>query len=137
MKKTRTLKTLRASVSAFTALLLLVGALIVPAMRITPDALAEESDGYITKLDKLVNYSQYLDNKVMFKLPDTVGADQDISVIITVDNPTVLDAYEKSAKTMSFTEYALYGDDAREIKETVSEKKNALLNALGRKKKQH
>ena len=133
MKKTRTLKTLRASVSAFTALLLLVGALIVPAMRITPDALAEESDGYITKLDKLVNYSQYLDNKVMFKLPDTVGADQDISVIITVDNPTVLDAYEKSAKTMSFTEYALYGDDAREIKETVSEKKNALLDKLDKK----
>lgn len=133
MKKKRTLKTLRASVSAFTALLLLVGALIVPAMRITPNALAEESDGYITKLDKLVNYSQYLDNKVMFRLPDTVGADQDISVIITVDNPTVLDAYEKSAKTMSFTEYALYGDEAKEIKETVSEKKNALLGKLDKK----
>ena len=133
MKKTRTLKTLRASISAFVALLLLIGSIIVPAMRITVDVLADESEGYISKLDQLFGYSQYIDSSVMFKLPENIGADQEISVIITVDNPTVLEAYETTNKLQSFTEYALYGDDAKEIKNAVSEKKSEMLERLDKK----
>ncbi|MBQ8683608.1 MAG: leucine-rich repeat protein [Clostridia bacterium] len=84
--------------------------------------------------DVLVNYQQYLNNEVMFQLPDTVKDDQEISVIVTVDVATLMDAYEDSAKTMSFTEFALESDEAEAIRTAIAEEKASLLATLDEQK---
>ncbi|MBQ8896830.1 MAG: leucine-rich repeat protein [Clostridia bacterium] len=134
MKKTRLFKALRSALSVSMAAALLAGALIVPAMRIGSNALADENNGsYIERLDQQFGYSQYLDSSVMFKLPESIGDEQEISVIVTVDNISILDAYEKSDKAMSFTDYALKSNTASDIKNTVAQKKQALLKSLDEK----
>ncbi len=134
MKKTRLFKTFRTAVSAVMVPLLLVGSIIVPAMRIGSDVLADENNGsYIERLNQQFGYSQYLDNSVMFELPESIGPEQEISVIVTVDNITILDAYEKSDKTMSFTDYALNSESAADIKNNIDAKKQALLKTLEEK----
>ncbi len=80
--------------------------------------------------DVLVNYQQYLNSEVMFQLPDTVKDDQEISVIVTVDVATLMDAYEDSAKTMSFTQFALESDEAADIKAAIAAEKAELLATL-------
>ena len=61
----------------------------------------------------------------MHPLPEGVGDREEISVIITVDVPNLMDAYDAGDKTMSFTEYALESDDAQTIKNEIAEKKEA------------
>ncbi len=77
-----------------------------------------------------VNLKDYLDSSVMFELSDKIDDDQEISVIITVDVINLMDAYEGSAKTMSFKNYALTSDDAAKIKQEIADEKEQVLSAL-------
>ena len=73
--------------------------------------------------EKLYNES------VMYKLPDTVEADDDISIIIKTQSTTLLDAYDKSGSGLSFTEYALT-DEAESIRKQIITESNALRDRL-------
>ena len=85
----------------------------------------------INKMDGVkVDYSQYLDNSVMFKLPEGVGENEEISVIITLDVITIMDAYEGTDKVMNFKEYALESEDAALIEEQIRERKAEILAEL-------
>ena len=59
------------------------------------------------------------DKSVTYKLPDTVKADFDISVIIETKSSTLLDAYDKSGSSLSFGEYVLT-DEAAAIREKIT-----------------
>ena len=63
----------------------------------------------ITKVDTDIDndLSSYFDGNVTYKLPDTVSDNQEISVIVTMSTDSVMDAYEKSDKSLSVSEYAL------------------------------
>lgn len=95
---------------------------------------AEASDygaSYIERLENInTNYEDYLDSSVMQKLPDTIDDDQEISVIVSLDVITLMDAYEKTDKTLSFTEYALSSDEAKAIEEEIGFKKQEILAKL-------
>lgn len=85
---------------------------------------------YIQQTDDYASdYQKYLDNSVMFRLPEGVGADEEISVIVTVDGTTVMDAYDGTDKTMSISEYAL-GDEAQSIRDNVASQKAQVLKNL-------
>ncbi|MBR4972698.1 MAG: S8 family serine peptidase [Oscillospiraceae bacterium] len=54
----------------------------------------------------------------------------DISIVIMLDIINVMDAYEKTDKSMSFTDFALFSDEAKDIEAQVAEKKAEILKKL-------
>ena len=87
--------------------------------------------GGITRRDDIhVDYTQYLNGDVVYKLPDTIRDDEEISIIVTTGEISLMDAYETSAKTMSFGEYALGSAEAAQVRADINAKKAALLARL-------
>ena len=112
---------------ALVAVVLLFAVLSQPvAQAVTHDA------SYIKKYtgDLKVNYQDFLDSSVMQKLPETIKADDDISVIIALDEQNLLDAYEATDKTMSFTQFALESEKAAEIISKRDNRKAQILASL-------
>ncbi|MBQ9848636.1 MAG: leucine-rich repeat protein [Clostridia bacterium] len=133
MKKASFAKKCRAAISAAMVPVLLAGAIIAPIVKTAlPDAKAAGYDDlFIKQLNGLKHdYTQYLDSSVMFKLPEGIGDDEEISVIVTVDSANVMDAYEGSDKTMSLSEYASDKNRVSAIKESIAKEKGEVLNAL-------
>ncbi len=79
------------------------------------------------------NLDAYVDTNVMFKLPEGVSEDEEISVIITLDVINLMDAYEATDKTMSFADFALKSDTAKEIQEQINAKKAEITDILDQK----
>ncbi len=129
MKKTVFAKRMKGAVAALLALAFVAGAVAVPGVPSISAADFEAS--FIQKVEGLgSNYTQYLDNSVMFQLPESVSAEEEISVIVTVDTATLMDAYEGTNKTMSFSDYALHSDDAARIKSEIAAAKKQVLASL-------
>lgn len=123
MKKQKRIKIL----SAVLSLLLLTAMLVGVCVNAALDASAE---AYISLFDgKLINdISKYFSNAVV-ALPSTVKDDQRISLIVEVDADSILDAYERSAKTMSVSEF-IRSDEAADIRERIANKNASLIKKL-------
>ncbi|MBE5939023.1 MAG: hypothetical protein E7266_01375 [Lachnospiraceae bacterium] len=95
---------------------------------------SELSSSMIEKIEGLtgIDISQYYDNSVMFRLPESIKDDQEISVIIALDVVDLMDAYKGTDKTMSFAEYVL-SDEAAEIKASIESQKSEILSNLDSK----
>ena len=117
------------------SVVLLIVASVAAGILVAPKAQEEEfKASYIEKLNNVkVDYSDYLDSSVMQQLPDTIRDDQEISVIILTDQATVMDAYNASAKTMSFTEFAADADEAQLVRGKILDKKEQVLKTLNDK----
>jgi len=90
-----------------------------------------KSDVVINRLEGLeADYSQYLDNSVMFQLADHIADDREISVIITVDVPDMLKAYEQADTTKSFAQYVLESQEAARIRDRIADEKAQILEKL-------
>ncbi len=76
-----------------------------------------------------LDHSQFLDDAAVFKLPDTIREDAQISVIITVDVPNVLDTYQGMDTTMSLGEFA-QTEEASQISEKIAQEKKRILSIL-------
>ena len=116
-----------------TAIAILVVASVLFGTIMLPSAQAAAyRASFVNKLElgAPVDLEQYLDNSVMFRLPDTVKDDDEISVIITVDVVALMDAYEHTDKSVSFTEYALTGEDAEKIRGQIHQERSRILAAL-------
>ena len=86
---------------------------------------------FIKELDNLgIDLKDYFDNSVMFELPDNVKDDDEISVIISVDVINIMDAYEGTDKTMSFSEFALESAVADKIRADIALEKAEFLAKL-------
>ncbi len=95
---------------------------------------ASNMASFIDRLDNIsLNYEDYLNSSVMFQLPEGVGADEEISVIITIDNINLMDAYEGTDKTMSFADYVANSDEAASIKKEILDRKQEILDNLDEK----
>lgn len=130
MSKTRLVKKLRSTLAVLLTAAILMGTIAVPGMALNID----NDASIIHKTDDFAsNYQEYLDDSVMFELPEGVGDDEEISVIVTLDEVSLMDAYENTNKTMSFAEYAIASDDATQLKSEIARQKAKLLNALDEK----
>ena len=72
---------------------------------------------------------QLYDPNVMYKLPDTVQASFDISVIIETKSQTLLDAYDKAGSSLSFGEYVLT-DEAQSVRDSIVSESNSIIEKL-------
>ena len=70
--------------------------------------------------------TSYLDSSVMYRLPSTVASSDTVSIIIRTDDKCLLDAYEESASTLSFGEYA-DSAEADAFKESIGKNKEEIL----------
>ena len=115
-----------------TLVVLLLVAALLAGVTVTPHAqTASYQAASVEKVDGLtVDYSDYLNSNVIFPLSDKIASDDEISVIITLDQINLMDAYEATDKAMSFKEYALGSEDAVSIQAAIAEQKRELLEAL-------
>ena len=89
------------------------------------------ADSVIQLLDMNIDtrFEDYLDSSVVYRLPDSIKEDQTISLIVQVQQASLLDVYETGESDVSFTEYAC-SDDAGNIRNAIAEEKASLLAAL-------
>ncbi len=123
--KTNVLK--RVSISSVVILLLL--AMLFAGSGI--GKVAATASGYIREFDGEINTNieQYFDGTTIQKLPSSVKNDDIISVILSIDRPAILDAYNESDKKLSVGEFSMT-DEAKEIKDLLAENRDTLLDAI-------
>ncbi|MBQ9085427.1 MAG: leucine-rich repeat protein [Clostridia bacterium] len=118
-----------------TSSLLVVLLAVVMVFSVSADALnsfAYSEAGYIKEITGVdPNYKQYLNSSVMHKLPEQIGDDEEISVIVMLENPALLDTYDgKGGETM--LDYYV-SDEATELREKILDEKAKLTLALDEK----
>ncbi len=124
MMKTEFSKMFASCLSLLLALVFVVGA--------TPLVLAEGvGTGGINRWDQnlRVDYTDYLNGDVAFRLPDGVKSDDEVSVIITLETPTLMDAYEGTDKAMSFQAFSKT-DAAEKLVDDILNRKAEILQLL-------
>ena len=111
--------------------LVLLAASMVCSVPIVPKASAEapvQENSGIQKLEGLeVDLKQYFDSSKVMPLSSAIGQDQEISVIITVDESALMDAYDGKG---SFRDYALHSSEAQAIRSRIAERKAQILESL-------
>ncbi|MBQ7906692.1 MAG: leucine-rich repeat protein [Clostridia bacterium] len=75
------------------------------------------------------NRNQYFDSSVVFELPSGVKDSDEISVIISLSNPALLDEYNETNKEISFTEFA-FSERADEVRAEIATEKEQILATL-------
>lgn len=73
----------------------------------------------------------YFDSSVMYRLPETVEMDQDISVIVEMSTGTLLDAYKASGSKLTVAEYGATGEGVR-VLNNIERDRRALVRKLSK-----
>ncbi|MBO4262423.1 MAG: S8 family serine peptidase, partial [Clostridia bacterium] len=90
------------------------------------------SEPLISDVSGLINtYTErYYDPSVIYKLPDTVSSDDEISVIVSMTAvPSVIERYNAADRDIGITEYAASAEAAETVKKADAERQR-LLKAL-------
>ncbi len=90
------------------------------------------AESFIKLVDKEIDTGlfDYLDNSVVFKLPETIKDTDSISLIIQMkDEESVLDVYESTLTNLSFSEFAK-SVQADEIRKDIAKEKEKLISVL-------
>lgn len=128
MKKLRSKNIIKSVFASVLASAVVLGSM--PAVEVF--AAEEELNASFIKevQDLALDYTEYLDSSVAFELPDNVKDSDEISVIVTVDTVSIMDAYEGTDKTMSLSQYASESDYAKSARQSIANEKAQLLAAL-------
>ncbi len=131
MKRFKLQKVTKSVIATALALVITIGALPIGHVFATGSG---KNNPDIQKIENIaLDYSKYFDSSVVFKLPDTINADDEISVIITTDDNAVIDVYEGSDKTMSLSDFALKSNYAKAAKQKLAKNKAEVLAELDKK----
>ena len=132
MKKIIHPNAMRPVLAALLAMAMLIGMVPVRGVKAAEVQSDTLKASYIEKMENApqVDLEKYADSSVLFKLSDNVREDEEISVIITVDAPSLMDAYEGTDKTMSFAEYATASEEAAAIEAQIASEKARILAVL-------
>ncbi len=118
-------------VSRAVLVMLVSTAIIVGLLREPTTQASDYQASYIEMLEGIKNdYSSFVDSSVMFELPSNIKPGEDISVIITLDVENLLDAYEKTDKTVPFSEYVMNDPEAAKLSADIADEKDAFLAKL-------
>ena len=106
----------------------------VAAQSLKSDAGAEVPAAAKSAIQKVnaslkTNQEDFYDNSVIYKLPESVSTMEEISVIVTMSADSVMDAYEKSAKTKTLSEF-VSSKEGRQAASKVERERNKLVKTL-------
>ena len=108
---------------------------VVMIFSVSADALnsfAYSEAGYIKQITGVdPNYKQYLNSAVMYELPSQIRDDQEISVIVMLENPALLDTFDVTGDKTMLEYYS--SDEANALRETILDEKTKLTLALDEK----
>ncbi|MBQ8279232.1 MAG: leucine-rich repeat protein [Roseburia sp.] len=133
MKRNMLVKMAKKVLSLFIVATFFVGSLsAMPQGILAAEQEAEYEASYVQKLENAptIDITDYIDDSVMFQLGENVTADEEISVIVTLDVINLMDAYEGTDKTMSFSEYVSESDEATEVRKAIKSEKTQILGRL-------
>ena len=117
-------------VSARILVALLVFTMVITAVSTTLFTTVSAEDGVFWQNDSIkTDYEKYLDGSVVQKLPDTVKDDEEISVIINMNIPTLLDAYDCKDRVMSFGTFTKT-EEAAGLRAEIAAEKEKYVKAL-------
>ena len=116
-------------------LIAVVAALVFCAVLSPQAEAASYSASFISRNEDLkLDYKDYLDKSVAYELPDSVKDDDKISLVVMLEDVTnIYDAYQKTDKTQSFRDFALFSEEAAEIQKQVTARKAEILAQLDEK----
>lgn len=120
----------------FMALLLAIVLVCQAAPVWTIAAEAGDDGSIIKKLENVLgnfDLTKYFDSSTVYRLPDGIADDDEISVIISLDTATVLDAYEATDKTMSLGAFAQSDGAAQAVRDTIAAQTEKILAGLDKK----
>ena len=126
MRNKTVARLLQAAFAVLMATTILFGVLAAPQAQ----ASSYKSSGITLRDDVTHDYTQYLDSSKMYPLPESVQDDQQIAVIVTVNAPNLMDAYEAADTKQNFAEFAQTTDKAAEIISTIGQEKARILSLL-------
>ena len=96
---------------------------------------SQQNTAYASKLDSPVktNQEDFYNANVIYKLPESVKDNEDISVIVTLNKDSVMDAYKKAETTKTLTEFANAQETQKIVKEAKKEQNQYIqkLNKSG------
>ncbi|MBQ7088388.1 MAG: leucine-rich repeat protein [Clostridia bacterium] len=127
MKKTHLSHILRSAMSLLLAVSLLAGT--VPAVFAADTAVSRLEISGINKLDNnafINNYLDYLNSDVAFRLPNGIRSDDEISVIVRVDRTSVMQAYDRTDKSVTLQQF-LISDEGKAVTDAIAARKAELL----------
>lgn len=81
----------------------------------------------------ITNRDQFLDGKVMYKLPETVKDSDELSIIVEVKERPLLEQYKGASSGMTFTEYA-FSEEADAVRDRIAAEKEALVASFNEAK---
>ena len=107
----------------------LLAAALITGIAALPLAQASAFEAsYIKKMEGIkVDYSDYLDSSVVQPLPQSIRDDETISVIVALDEATVMDAYTLSGKEQSLQTFAAESKQAQSVRNAVASEKKQML----------
>ncbi len=121
----------RLNVSKLTVALLLAAALVLGVVAMPRVQATGYQASYVSPLEESVevDYTQYLNEAVMFRLPEGVSSDTEISVIVRLEGAGIYDAWEASAKKESLAQFS-QGKQGDAIRAAVQAEMEACLTRL-------
>ena len=103
------------------------------ANEVRPNTLehSEDKASYVQKANGSIktNQEDFYDKNVVYKLPETVEQNQDISVIVTMNTETVVDAYKAKDTTETLSDYVASGE-AKRIATEATRAQSRLIEQL-------
>ena len=89
------------------------------------------AETFIKLLDETIDLKteNFLDDALVYRLPETIKEDDSISLIIQTMGSSLLDVYEDTDPNMTFSQYAATGE-AQTIREAIAAERTALLAKL-------
>ena len=75
--------------------------------------------------------SDFFDSDVVYKISDTVAQDEEISVIVSMNTESVMDAYKSKDREETVSEYAQSGE-AKKVERAVQSKQRELIKKLNK-----
>ncbi|MBQ7368673.1 MAG: leucine-rich repeat protein [Clostridia bacterium] len=109
----------------------LLGGFFLQSFENTTDKVQTQADSYVSKSNALIdtNVEQYFNSDVIYRLPETVSENQEISVIVKMDTESIVDAYGDYKGNKSLSEFAS-SNEAKKIESVVERDRKQLLKKL-------
>ena len=85
------------------------------------------------KTDALIdtNVSQYFDQNVVQQLPSTVADNEEISVIVKLNDESLMDAFKNQSLKHTISDYATTRE-AKALASKIAHKQNSVINSLSK-----
>ena len=109
-------------VASCAVIIALVATMLITACVTLGGSATNPENSFISLVDKDINKNldKYLNSEVLYKLPDGVKDSDEISIIIQTKKTSLLDAYDATDKSVSFTEFA-YSEAADKVEKDILE----------------